>query len=79
VKTMTASEFKRRFTEAMEAVMRGETIILCYGRKRRKVAAIVPYCAPKALQKRPLGLLRSRVRAKFGRDFVLTDDEFLTG
>ena len=55
----------------------GETIIVSYGRNRRKVAAMVPYAELKPPRKRPLGLLKSNVRVKFGRNFALTDDEFL--
>jgi|HubBroStandDraft_2_1064218.scaffolds.fasta_scaffold145457_2 prevent-host-death family protein len=77
MKTMTVGEFKSRFSEALDAVRDGETIVVSYGRNRRKVAAMVPYSELKSPQKRPLGLLKSKAHAKFGRDFVMTDDEFL--
>ena len=77
MKTMTVGEFKSRFSEALDAVRDGETIVVSYGRNHRKVAAMVPYSELKAPQQRPLGLLKSRVRVKFGRDFALMDDEFL--
>lgn len=77
MKTMTVGEFKSRFSEALDAVRDGETIIVSYGRNRRKVAAMVPYAELKPPRKRPLGLLKSNVRVKFGGNFALTDDEFL--
>lgn len=77
MKTMTVGEFKSRFSEALDAVRGGETIVVSYGRNHRKVAAMVPYADLKPPQKRPLGLLKSKVQVKFGRDFALTDDEFL--
>jgi prevent-host-death family protein len=77
VKIMTVSEFKARFSEALDAVRDGETIVVSYGRNHRKVAAMVPYSELKSSKKRPLGLLKSKARVNFGRDFALTDDDFL--
>jgi prevent-host-death family protein len=77
MKTMTVGEFKARFSEALDAVRDGETIVVTYGRNHRKVAAMVPYAELKKPRKRPLGLLKSKVRVTFGRDFTLTDDDFL--
>ena len=77
LKTMTVGEFKSRFSEVLDAVRDGETIVVSYGRNHRKVAAMVPYSELKPAQQRPLGLLKSKVRVKFGRNFTLTDDEFL--
>ncbi len=77
MKTMTVGDFKSRFSEALDAVRDGETIVVSYGRNHRKVAAMVPYSELKPRKKRPLGLLQSTTRVTFGRDFALTDDEFL--
>jgi prevent-host-death family protein len=77
MKTMTVGEFKARFSEALDAVRDGETIVVSYGRNHRKVAAMVPYSELKSPKKRPLGLLRSKARVSFGRGFTLTDDDFL--
>jgi antitoxin (DNA-binding transcriptional repressor) of toxin-antitoxin stability system len=41
MKTLTVGEFKSRFSEALEAVRAGETIVVSYGRDHRKVAALV--------------------------------------
>ena len=48
MKIMTVGEFKARFSEALDAVRDGETIIVFYGRKHRKVAARVPYAELKS-------------------------------
>jgi antitoxin (DNA-binding transcriptional repressor) of toxin-antitoxin stability system len=79
MKTMTVGEFKSGFSEALDAVRNGETIVVSYGRDRRKVAALVPYSELKLPQHRPLGLLKSKVHMKFRSDFALTDDEFGRG
>jgi antitoxin (DNA-binding transcriptional repressor) of toxin-antitoxin stability system len=77
MKTMTVGEFKTRFSEALDAVRDGESVVVSYGRNHRKVAAMVPYSVFKPHKQRPLGLLKSRVRIKFGRDFALTDEALL--
>ena len=77
MKIMTVGEFKARFSEALDAVRDGETIIVSYGRKHRKVAAMVPYAELKSPKKRPLGLLKSKARISLGQEFALTDDELL--
>ncbi len=77
MKTMTVGEFKARFSEALEAVRDGETIVVSYGRNRRKVAAMVPYSELTKPKKRPLGLLKSKARISFRRDFVVTDEQLL--
>jgi len=79
MKTMTVADFKSRFSEALDAVREGETIVVSYGRNRRKVAAMVPYRDLEARSKRPLGLLKAKMRVSFGRDFSMSDSELLKG
>jgi prevent-host-death family protein len=77
MKTMTVGEFKSRFSEALDAVREGETIIVSHGRDRKKVAAMVPYSELTTTEKRPLGLLKSKARVKFGREFAIDDEQLL--
>ncbi len=77
MKIMTVGEFKAHFSEALDAVRDGETIVVSYGRNHRKVAAMVPYSELKRPKKRPLGLLKSKARVRFARDFALSDDDLL--
>ena len=78
MKTMTVGEFKAHFSEALDAVRAGETIVVAYGRNRRKIAAMVPYAGIRQAAKRPLGLLKGKVRVSFARNFKLEDDELLS-
>ncbi|TAK54606.1 MAG: type II toxin-antitoxin system Phd/YefM family antitoxin [Dehalococcoidia bacterium] len=78
MKTMTVGEFKARFSEALEAVRGGETIVVAYGRNRRKIAAMVPYAGVRQAARRPLGLLKGKARVGFAKDFKLGDDELLS-
>lgn len=75
MKTMTVGEFKARFSEALDAVRDGETIVVSFGRNHRKVAATVPYSELKTAKRRPLGLLKSTARIRVAKEFALTDDE----
>ena len=77
MKTMTVGEFKTRFSEALDAVRDGETIVVCYGRNHHKVAAMVPYSEIKHPGKRPLGLLKGKARVRFADNFALNDESLL--
>ena len=74
---MTIGEVKARFSEVLESVRRGKTVIISYGRKREKVAALVPYRRAAAAKRRPLGLLRGKARCRIARDFSVTDEQLL--
>ena len=43
MKTMSVGELKPNFSAAIAGVKAGEDIIISYGRKKEKVAAIIPY------------------------------------
>lgn len=77
MKTMTVGEFKSGFSAAIEAVEAGETIIVCYGRNHRKVAAMVPYDTLSQPGKRRLGLLKGKASVRFAADFALDDEALL--
>jgi prevent-host-death family protein len=43
VKTLGVGEIKVHFSDVLERVKGGEKIAVSYGKKRKKVAVIVPY------------------------------------
>jgi prevent-host-death family protein len=77
MKTLSVGELKARFSEILEQVKKGDTIIISYGRKKEKIAALVPYTQFKIEQPRPLGLLQGRAQCIIKEDFAITNDEFL--
>jgi len=77
MKTISVGDLKARFSEVMEAVRRGDTVVVSYGRRREKVAAIVPYRQIAKRGKRPLGTLAGKARIRFARDFSISDEELL--
>lgn len=78
MKTMTVGELKTHFSDALDSVRAGKTIVVCYGRNQEKVAAIVPYASVAPAHKRKLGLLKGKARVKFARNFKLDDESLLS-
>jgi antitoxin (DNA-binding transcriptional repressor) of toxin-antitoxin stability system len=78
MKTLTVGEFKQQFSEALDAVRHGETVVVAYGRRCTKVAAMIPFTSLRVHKKRKLGALQSTATMKIRRDFVLTDIELLS-
>jgi antitoxin (DNA-binding transcriptional repressor) of toxin-antitoxin stability system len=78
MKTMTVGQFKTHFSEVLDAVRGGETIVVAYGRNHQKVAAMVPYSEIKHPEKRPLGLLKGKAGVRFAKDFALEDENLLS-
>ena len=77
MKTISVSELKAQFSEVLDAVRKGEIVVISYGRRREKVAAIIPYRQARAHGKRTLGKLAGKARVRFSRDFSITDEDLL--
>jgi antitoxin (DNA-binding transcriptional repressor) of toxin-antitoxin stability system len=76
MKTMSVGEFKANFSEALKQVLAGEEIGILYGKKKEVVAKLVPKNAGKK-PKRKLGILEGKGKVKFGKDFKMTEEEFI--
>lgn len=77
MQTLTIGELKGRFSEVLEKVKLGEKIVISYGKKREKVAVIVPYATYVSSPGRNLGLLKGRAECHIHDDFEMTDEEVL--
>jgi prevent-host-death family protein len=77
MQTVQVGEFKARFSELIEAVRAGETVVVCYGRGRKNVAALVPYDQLPAAAPRRLGILSGQASVSFTPDFEISEDELL--
>lgn len=78
MRTLTIGELKSGFSEAISAVQAGESIIVCYGRKKQRVAALVPYAQFAAnAGKRPLGLLKGKASFAYRKGYAMSDEELL--
>jgi len=77
MQTIQVGEFKARFSEMIDSVRAGETIVVAYGRNQEKVAALIPYNQLPPSEPRQLGVLAGKASVSFAADFTMTDDELL--
>ncbi|MBW1716882.1 MAG: type II toxin-antitoxin system Phd/YefM family antitoxin [Deltaproteobacteria bacterium] len=78
MQSISVGELKARFSEVLEQVRKGEEIIISYGKKRKRVAVLMPYDHYTPKQERKLGLLKDRGGCVIHKDFKLTDGEMLS-
>jgi antitoxin (DNA-binding transcriptional repressor) of toxin-antitoxin stability system len=76
MKIMSVEEFKTNFSEALKWVLAGEEIGIVQGKKREVIAKMVPNKLGKK-PRRKLGLLEGKGKVKFGKDFKITEKDFL--
>ena len=78
MKTMTVGELKAQFSEVLGQIIKsGEPVAISYGKKKEKVAAIVPYSQVMPQTERPLGVMKGLARCVIHDDFALDDNEML--
>lgn len=77
MQTFTIGELKARFSEVLEKVKNGKEILISYGKKREKVAVIVPYSTYVSKPERKLGLLKGRAECIIHDDFEISEEEML--
>jgi antitoxin (DNA-binding transcriptional repressor) of toxin-antitoxin stability system len=75
VKAMTVGQIKAEFSDVIADVRKGNTVAVEYGRKRTRVAMIVPYQEP--VGERQLGVLRESAAFTWLGDGKISDDELL--
>ena len=78
MQTLTIGELKTNFSEVLKKIKSGQKIGISYGKKREKVAVIVPYSDYVSTPERSLGLLKDRARCIIHDDFEITEKEMLT-
>lgn len=77
MKTLQVADLKANFSEILEDVKKGEEITISYGRKKEKIAVIVPYSKYKKSMNRRLGILEGKAGYEIPENFKFTDEEFL--
>jgi prevent-host-death family protein len=77
METISVGELKARFSEVLDRVQKGEEIIISYGKRREKVAVLLPYTRYHNRQHRRLGLLKDRGGFFIRKDFKMTDEAVL--
>ncbi len=78
---LMVADFKAQFSDVLDKVRQGEEVVLGYGRKKEKIAVLVPYekyrRAMAGTAKRRAGSLAGKGKVIFQDDFKITDDELL--
>ncbi len=77
MRTMQIGELKRKFSQVLDLIKKGEKIVISYGKGRENVAVIVPYAEYKGTNAIRLGLLKGKASYKFAEDFSMTTEELL--
>jgi prevent-host-death family protein len=78
VKSIAVGEFKAQFSSVIKELQEGHPIAITYGKKRTKLAVLVPYDQYVKSAKRQIGILQDKASYAMHDDFKLTDEAFLT-
>ncbi len=77
MKTISTGEFKANLSSVLKSIMEGEEYAISFGRKKEKVAVILPYSKYVAKNPRKLGLLSSKGKFKIKTGFKMTEEELI--
>lgn len=77
MQTMTVGHFKAHFSQVLDFVQHGEDVVISYGKKKEKIAVLVPYDRYEGKPQRILGLLADKATFAIPADFKINDDELL--
>ena len=78
MKTMAVGELKAHFSEVLEEVKHGHPVAVGYGKRKTKVAVIVPYDQYERTAARRLGVMEKRATYAVHGDFEMSDEELLS-
>lgn len=77
MQTMTVGEVKAHFSEVLDIVQKGEDVVISFGKKREKIAVLVPFTHYQGKPQRRLGLLKGKASFNLKDDYSITDEELL--
>jgi antitoxin (DNA-binding transcriptional repressor) of toxin-antitoxin stability system len=78
MQTMTVGHFKSHFSQVLDFVQQGEDVVISYGKKKAKIAVLVPFDRYEGKPKRVLGLLSGKASFSMSDDFKISDDDLLS-
>jgi prevent-host-death family protein len=78
MKSIAVGEFKALFSSVIKELQEGHPITITYGKKRTKLAVLVPYEQYVKSAQRQIGVLQGKASFTMHDDFKLTDEAFLT-
>ncbi|MFO1481674.1 MAG: type II toxin-antitoxin system Phd/YefM family antitoxin [Turneriella sp.] len=78
---LMVADFKAQFSDVLDKVRQGEEVVLGYGRKKEKIAVLVPYEKYRRTMAgattRRAGSLAGKGKVIFQDDFKISDDDLL--
>lgn len=77
MKTFQVGELKSKFSKIIEDLKHGEEIVISFGKKKEKIAVIIPFSKYIKKNKRKLGLLEKKASYKIVSDFKISDEELI--
>jgi len=77
MKTLPSAKAKTHFSSVLRDIEAGHDVAITYGKKKQKIAVIIPYEKWRRSQKRQLGTLKNRMAVFFSDDFKMTDEELI--
>jgi len=78
METFSIGEMKSRFSEIIGELRKGREIIVSYGKKKEKIAVLVPYAKYRNKPERKLGILKDVGNCNIHKNFKINDDEFFS-
>jgi prevent-host-death family protein len=78
MQTMTVGEVKAHFSEVLDKVQKGEDVVISFGKKKEKIAVLVPFSHYQRKPQRTLGLLEGKASFTLKDEFAVSDEELLT-
>ena len=76
MKTLQVGEFKSHFSEVIENIKKGEEVAISFGKKKEKIAVLVPYSKYIKKVSRKIGLLENKASFTLSSDFKVSDEAF---
>jgi len=76
MKTLQVGEFKSHFSEVIENIKKGEEVAISFGKKKEKIAVLVPYSKYMKKVSRKIGLLEKKASFALSSDFKVSDETF---
>jgi antitoxin (DNA-binding transcriptional repressor) of toxin-antitoxin stability system len=77
--TMQVGKLKTNFSEVLQKIRTGEKIAISYGKKKEKIAVLIPFSEYSKKQSRTLGLLQNKASMNIHNDFAMSDEELMKG
>lgn len=77
MKTLSTGEFKLHLSSVLKSIMEGEEYIISYGKKKKKIAVVIPYSKYVKKNPRKLGLLSKKGNFSLKKDFKMSEEELI--